>query len=670
MDKQNFLSQGQQGILSTQNVQTQNLLCKKKLDSNQIQNLESYPNIINELDKNIFDIQNKESSLSVKDSQTNEIDLEKKTKEIKNHEISNKIKKDSENKIKEIQNQSNLSNMKKAGEEHNNIPLNFDLTLKKKVQSQFLKNFEKNKLFQKVALQVFNNKEEQNLIVSYENQDQKSCLQCLSTISNLNDISRQFKILNINSKTQTIRKGKKHIPDPVIQEGQLSSYENNQAISKTKNEYYDSTKNQPKKENKEQIFDNSANEQSFKQDNQLLKKYQEAQQKTNESKIQIKNSIQQQRKLTENYASQVQELLDRIDEHSFQDLNIQQKELDQQKSEFNPYGLYSKAFENQKAKIFKKLNEDQFYLCKILASDNKQTLILGFQEKQSVSEFTGQNQNIQLIQLIIHNPAESEIVCLIQLFQTLQLKFHHFQIEQEKIQIFRFKKNEFLLIQEKFEVLTQFQTYIQQIKEYYEINSSSFLSCEKCSNQNICENYQCFKNVKTRILDFFKNKKYFYCEYQDKLIEGLIFQFNQEELSTFYINYAYELIFSFLKSEEINQKSQLKETDNQKINDYQQNSQTLNLQLVSEYLFKEYLVQKKLDSNEEKSHLYNTYIREWDIIKFIAANKNEVSETFKKEQNDIISILQNKKYYLCKSLISRHNEDAFIGYQEESQEQL
>ncbi|KAL4487985.1 hypothetical protein ABPG72_009323 [Tetrahymena utriculariae] len=420
------------------------------------------------------------------------------------------------------------------------------------------------------------------------------------------------------------------------------------------------------------------------QSNQDISNQQEIQKNSNQSQIQIKNNIEKQKELTESYAYQIKKMLDQIEEYKQQEVLIHEKQQEQEYFEKNNKNqVQSETFQKQKTEIFEKLNENQFYLCKILVSDNNQTLILGFfkEEKYQIFECLNEKGNPQSpiilsdqesydqICQIIHNPFNLEIVCLI--FQTLQLNFKYIYIEQQNISIFIFKKSDFALIQKKFELLTQFKSGILQLKDYSEINSSTFLDCKQCEKQKTCENYQCFKNIKTRILDFLQNQKYLYCECQDKLIQGLIFQFNQEELIALYINFAYQQIFSFLKSGEVTQQSfSNQKYFNKKAPDqYNQLSslkQICNLKLIDEYQFKEYLVQNKLDGNN--IIIDDLCKRLWDIMKFNTINESEVSETFKKNQEVIISILENKKYYLYKSFISSHQEDVFIGYQEESQD--
>ncbi|KAL4474490.1 hypothetical protein ABPG72_016168, partial [Tetrahymena utriculariae] len=743
MDKQNILSQEQQGIESTQNLLALNQLNEKQQYCNQNQYQLSSPNNIKEFDNKCCNMKNKEKSLNVKGIleedvkqiqkkeiyQTDEKQLEEKINEtqieqynvikdiqnevnsssmcnqnqyqlsspnnikkfdnkccnMKNKEKSLNVKDileedvkqiqkkeiyqtdekqleekinetqiDEYNVIKDIQNQVNSSSMRKDQY--------LDLTLQKKVLSQLRRDFFKNRKYQKVMLEGQIIKDAQHEILTYENEEIMSYLQYLISLQNLNDTSIQLKNLNENSQTEnTHKKGKQKNKDI------LESL---------------------KQDNKMDVITKSIHK-SKDQEDQSLKDtstQQDIQKKSNQSQIKIMNEIEKQNELTESYATLIKKMLDQFEEYKQQE-NINENEYDQESFEKNNINsVQSEAFQNQKAKIFQKLNENQFYLSKILASDNNQTLILGILKKKEqkfakIENTQGCTQDEDsLIQMesqediifkIIHYTVNPEISCLIQILQTLQVNFENIEIEQENIFIFILKKSDYVQIYNKFELLTQFKSGIQQLNNYSELNSNTLQNCKQCEKQITCKNYECFKNIKTRILDFLKNQNYLYYEWQFKQIERLIFYINQEELIESYNNFALKLIYSFLKSEQVTHQSLSNQAYfNQKASD---NSLERSISIFASYLdlskfqFEQYLYPNKLDLNGGKV-LDNSKKRQWDIIKFYVNIKNDASRTFQNEQNVIIPILIDKKYYLCKIFFSDDQEDLFFGYQKQNKD--
>ncbi|KAL4513173.1 hypothetical protein ABPG72_017858, partial [Tetrahymena utriculariae] len=620
----------------------------KESDSNQNQNQLSSPKIIQEFDKKFHEKKNKESSLKVeediKNIQKNQIDLtdnkdlEEKTNDIKSNQNSKNSKEEQDKVIKETQIQVNSHSMMKE--------LHSDLTLKKKVLSQLSGVFIRDRQYQNVMVETYNIKDAQHVIVSYEDQEKKNIPDLLQQqgysliqqeISLKQELNKQE--CDINEYSNQLKKQQQICSQNQYHENSGKRTENlnnfNQLCNPNQqdqsqqdgNNYLNVDLQQPEstylKQNKlqeQQHAHNTYDQQD--QSKQDISNQQEILNNSYQSYIQIKINIEKQKELTEIYAYQIKQILDKIEEYKQQVVEINENQQEQEYFEKNNNNqVQSETLQKQKSKIFEKLNENQFCLSKILDSDNNQTLILGFYKEHKNQIFDCLDEG--------GNPQQSQS-------------------------------------QKNFELLTQFKSGILQLKDYSEINSNTIQYCEQCENQNTCENYECFKNIKRRILDFLQNQKYLYCECQEKLIQGLIFQFNQEELMALYINFAYQIIFSFLKTKEVTQQN----LTNQKAPDqYNQRSnfkQICNLKLVNEYQFKEYLVQNKLDGNNIM--IDHVCKRLWDIMKFNAINETEVSETFKKNLEVIISILVNKKYNLCKSFISNHQEDIFIGYQEEPQD--
>ncbi|KAL4513064.1 hypothetical protein ABPG72_017749 [Tetrahymena utriculariae] len=385
-----------------------------------------------------------------------------------------------------------------------------------------------------------------------------------------------------------------------------------------------------------------------------------------------------------NQFSQLQKIFDEIQNYQFrefQNLTIDEQLVFYVKGKWEQDiferindQIQSKIFQSYKSEIFKQLRQRQYYLCKIIISNQNEDWIIGFlkDEYQIFGDLEDQ------IFKIIYNPDQQDIDSQVQIFKTLGFDFQFIKLEQGNTSIIIFKKNDFLSISTKLEQLIQFKQNIQQIENNFEINSQNFLECTQCGDLEICENMNCFKNVKSLILAFLQNKKYSYYEYQSQLINGIIFQYSQiEELIPQYLHFIYKIIFSFLKNDQIDQyntcsqqvvqnceKSVLKKKQNSSLGE--NNKQIDIADLVNEYSFNDYQIQKIQDQNQEK--LTPHCQRKWKLNKFNALNKNKVSDTFQILQKEIIIYLKTKNYFICNCFATNQSEDIFIGYQEQIKE--
>ncbi|KAL4513063.1 hypothetical protein ABPG72_017748 [Tetrahymena utriculariae] len=227
------------------------------------------------------------------------------------------------------------------------------------------------------------------------------------------------------------------------------------------------------------------------------------------------------------YFSQLQTIFDIIKESNF----------DSCRRYFGNYETREFYYQWQKD-IFERNNSNQI-----------QNLIIGYQEFENAI-------TCDRIFKIIHSSVQSDLDSQIQIIKTLGLSCELIKLEQENTSIliiygFISEFTDFT----QFEQLVQFKDIIQQIENNYEINSQNYEKCLACGDQRICESQNCFENIKSRILAFFQNKKYSYCEYQDQQINGIIFQLNQEELIPQYLNFAYQSFFGFFENDQIDQQN-------------------------------------------------------------------------------------------------------------------
>ncbi|KAL4496272.1 hypothetical protein ABPG73_007722 [Tetrahymena malaccensis] len=333
-----------------------------------------------------------------------------------------------------------------------------------------------------------------------------------------------------------------------------------------------------------------------------------------QSEQDINKSVEKENNQSQSYSSQLKIIFDEIKTYSFYEYE-KPFELEQQTfykkvweeeifDRVNETKTLSEKFKSQKSKIYEKLKIEQLYLCKILYSNQLEDLILGFYSDDDDDNFD------EYIFKILYDPIQSDIDLQSQIIKTLGFQFEFIKLEQENISILGFQKNDYLSFSIKFGQLVQFQSNIEQIdNNNYEINSINCQKCSDCQDQNTCGNINCFKNIKYRIIAFLNYlNKYSYCEYQDKLIEGIIFQLNQDQLISEYLYFVHKIVFSFLKNDQTGQQN---ENISENKLSYQQEEllqYEINISFVNEYSFKDYQVQMKSDQNQEKGNLSLIYV--------------------------------------------------------------
>ncbi|KAL4509018.1 hypothetical protein ABPG73_006404 [Tetrahymena malaccensis] len=206
----------------------------------------------------------------------------------------------------------------------------------------------------------------------------------------------------------------------------------------------------------------------------------------NEEQSKTNKNIQELNNLIKRYSSQLEKMFKEIMDYNFSEFE-ESGELDQigclvkkkwnqqtfEKVEGNQ--VQSEIFQSQKSKIFESLQQQQYYLCKILISNQMQDFILGFfQDNNHIDD--------EYIFQITYNSVQSDIDSQKLILQILGFEYDYVKLEQENISVLIIKKDDFLSIQDKFEQLVQFESNIQQIQNFYEINSSD---CQEFQSQKI-----------------------------------------------------------------------------------------------------------------------------------------------------------------------------------------
>ncbi|KAL4509028.1 hypothetical protein ABPG73_006414 [Tetrahymena malaccensis] len=137
------------------------------------------------------------------------------------------------------------------------------------------------------------------------------------------------------------------------------------------------------------------------------------------------------------YNKCIQKIFDEIEYYKFDEFEkqievesvFQVKKVWEQEifDRINPKEIQSEIFQSQKQKIFERLKQEQFYLCKIINTNFKQDLILGF----SIDE---EDQFDEYVFLIIQNQPQAYIDSQNLILKTLGLKIDLIQLEMHTVQ--------------------------------------------------------------------------------------------------------------------------------------------------------------------------------------------------------------------------------------------
>ncbi|KAL4512750.1 hypothetical protein ABPG72_020587 [Tetrahymena utriculariae] len=230
-----------------------------------------------------------------------------------------------------------------------------------------------------------------------------------------------------------------------------------------------------------------------KQNNSIIQ--QEFQSISNQQKFEIQQNVKNLNSLSQSYSSQLKMIFDKIKEYqlkeyenliesdhfSFQIKRVWEQEIFEK---INVNITQNGIFQSLKSKIFERLKQEQFYLCKIIYSNQIEDLILGFfqVDDQEINEY--EILNSEYIFKIIYNSdsVQSDINSYIQLFETLRFQFKLIKLEKENNQDFKY----YLQIQQNISQQDQNNPLYNQEK-----NCIGFLqkvgikSTEESKNQNI-----------------------------------------------------------------------------------------------------------------------------------------------------------------------------------------
>ncbi|KAL4509013.1 hypothetical protein ABPG73_006399 [Tetrahymena malaccensis] len=456
MDQNNSSSQGQDNIQPTKNISSLNLLSQQSS-----KNQENLSNMQNQLENTNITI-------------TTENSIKKKLKcQIFRQFISqNKIFEDSVwNVINQNQDQhafisyqdQDSNNSIKFQSSQNFRGQNFESIsyFHQKIDNNFQKNQQ-----QQYSDQSFKNEYICDQINTHHQKNIKKEIQNIQSDFSQNDSSKnQFQFKQKQITQELIYQ---QVNCAQIKELQEKLYKN------LKND--DQQQNNMQNQNSQRIFNQEnaclqeKNEKEVDQTQHLDQSINDTQKNTQQSdKAQQKNTLNLENIPKEDSSSQynycIQKIFDELQNYKFNEF---EKKIQQDQQGFqvkkvweqeifdrvNPKEIQSEIFQSQKQNIFERLKQEQFYLCKIINTNLKEDLILGF----SIDE---EDQFDEYVFKIIQHSQQANIDSQNLILKTLGHNIDLIQLEQEKITILALKKIDYLQIQNQFQDLVQFKSNIK-----------------------------------------------------------------------------------------------------------------------------------------------------------------------------------------------------------------
>ncbi|KAL4511091.1 hypothetical protein ABPG73_008169, partial [Tetrahymena malaccensis] len=276
------------------------------------------------------------------------------------------------------------------------------------------------------------------------------------------------------------------------------------------------------------------------------------------------NNIQQIKKIIKDYAFQDQDLQFQNEEEILKDGEGLQQFTPQRQWSKDTF-IKNNNFDNQKSYIIDKLLENKLYLCQSLAQNEREDLFIGYKNFNS-----GIYQDLLI--KIKFNPSVQELTKDILVMQTLDFSFDHIQIEQNNTHVLFLSLEECIQIDKKLEL---FVLAIESILNFSKIEKNLEIDFEDIQKQQKQQNQF---QISTEFLKvFFKDQKYYICEFYNKENHGIMLQANKNLIIQSFQDYIFNSIFimdeSFsyqqnaafsLNEEKINQKedktSQMQDT--------------------------------------------------------------------------------------------------------------
>ncbi|KAL4493892.1 hypothetical protein ABPG73_010170 [Tetrahymena malaccensis] len=425
----------------------------------------------------------------IKDQQQSNLSQDQnKFQQIQNNETQNSLIQANQdfNAVQELQ----ITQDYKQADWRNNIMLNSsDLTLKKSLKSQVAK-LAHNKMLTNVLCKIINQKNEQIVQIIYQKNAQKSP-----------ELDLQGHLYQINQKYLD----QKQEECIILSTGSQKSHTG-------------------QREDKEDIQQNNQS-QSIKFNQILFILIQQNHQHILEEiqAYQFKDYEQQDQTEAQ---SQIGYLIERkFNEDTFNSVN-------------NKSSFKNKHFEQMKREIFIKLEEKNYYLCKLLNSNDKQDMFIGYEEQDECQ------YEDELIQ-IKYNMTQQELKITQQTFEALQLEYEEIDIQSHNTYVFVLSKKDIENLQSNLKNFNQVLDEIFNIlkfKKHFEITFK---------NENKQQNSE--KEIDF-LFSFLKNQKYYLCEFNDQQIEGIMLKADHQQIIQSFQDYINLQIYNIsLKDDDFTQ---------------------------------------------------------------------------------------------------------------------
>ncbi|KAL4450410.1 hypothetical protein ABPG74_019308 [Tetrahymena malaccensis] len=290
------------------------------------------------------------------------------------------------------------------------------------------------------------------------------------------------------------------------------------------------------------------------------------QQKQEKSQDDIKNS---QQKYQENSLEQIlvideknyKKILNQIYEYQFNEYEMQEQsefytdvgnffERKFNEDTFNKINkncIQNTHFEQMKNTIFNQLQQRNFYLCKLLSSNEKQDLFIGYEELDTL-----QYEN-ELIS-IKYNMTQTEYKITEKMFEALKINCQIIDISINNTYVFILSVSDIEVIQDQIKLFNESLNKVLNYSSYKNYFEISF----KDSDQ-----YKKFQSQEKQIeflLSFIKEQTYYMCEFNDKQVEGIMLNLIQQQIIQQLQNFVIYHIFNLsLKEDSFPQQNKMEQ---------------------------------------------------------------------------------------------------------------
>ncbi|KAL4483681.1 hypothetical protein ABPG73_002423 [Tetrahymena malaccensis] len=365
---------------------------------------------------------------------------------------------------------------------------------------------------------------------SQENCSSKSNLICDKVVQNTKEQPQLQKVIKLDQSSFEQNKNQKENNFKQLKEEEIYKQQNLQHESKKSGQI--------------------SNEDQKSYDLREQEAQQDAQKQQNNKSQDDKKNSQQDKKFQKNSLEQIlvidyqnyQQILDQIQAYQFKEYEIQKQSEFQTEvgnlierkfnedifNNINKNCIKNTHFESMKNNIFISLQQRKFYLSKLLKSNEKQDLFIGYEEQDKL-----QYEN-ELI-YIKYNLSQTEYKITELMLEALNISYQIIDISSNNTYLFVLSADDIENIQNKLKLFNQalnMDLYYSNQKNHFEIS---------LKNQNQCINSK--KQIEF-LFSFIKEQTYYMCQFNDKQIEGIMLKANKQQITQSLQNFVIYHIFN------------------------------------------------------------------------------------------------------------------------------